>query len=74
MRDANSRDVGLFNAMFDRSIFTIKVDDHDDSADKRAVDRGKIDQNYLENNNDFIQEDELPNYIEAEDVEEEDDV
>ncbi|XP_020286993.1 uncharacterized protein LOC109856297 [Pseudomyrmex gracilis] len=68
------RDVSLFNAMFGRSFSTMKVDDQNDSAVKRAVDRDKIDQNYLENNNDLIQGDELPNYIEAEDVEEENDV
>ena len=70
----NYRDVGLFNIMFDRSFSTAKLDYQDDFAIGRTINDDKIDQNYSANGDDFVHGDELPNYVEIEyeDYEEDD--
>ncbi|KYQ53852.1 hypothetical protein ALC60_07211 [Trachymyrmex zeteki] len=69
-----AKDVGLFNVMFDRSFSTVKLDYQDDFAIGRAMNDDKIVQNCSANGEDFIHGDELPNYIEIEYEDEEDDV
>ncbi|KYN30017.1 hypothetical protein ALC57_00527 [Trachymyrmex cornetzi] len=69
-----AKDVGLFNVMFDRSFSTAKLDYQDDFAIGRTMNDDKIVQNYSANGDDFIHGDELPNYIEIEYEDEEDDV
>ncbi|XP_018351417.1 PREDICTED: uncharacterized protein LOC108753922 isoform X2 [Trachymyrmex septentrionalis] len=69
-----AKDVGLFNIMFDRSFSTAKLDYQDDFAIGRTINDDKIDQNYSANGDDFVHGDELPNYVEIEyeDYEEDD--
>ncbi|XP_011065772.1 PREDICTED: uncharacterized protein LOC105152915 [Acromyrmex echinatior] len=69
-----AKDVGLFNAMFDRSFSTAKLDYQDDFAIGRTMNDDKIVQNYSANDDDFIHGDEIPNYAEIEYEDEEDDV
>lgn len=70
----NYRDVRLFNVMFDRSFSTAKLDYQDDFAIERTTSDGKMAQNYSANSDDFVHGDELPNYVEIEYEDEEDDV
>ncbi|XP_077268625.1 uncharacterized protein LOC143900790 [Temnothorax americanus] len=69
-----AKDVRLFNVMFDRSFSTAKLDYQDDFAIERIMSNGKMAQNYSANSDDFIHDDELPNYVEIEYEDEEDDV
>ncbi|RLU22582.1 hypothetical protein DMN91_004860 [Ooceraea biroi] len=65
-----TKNVTLFNAMFDRSFSTMKVNYQDDVAINRITDNDKIVDNYYANNNDFLHGDELPLYVEVENEEE----
>ncbi|KYM85428.1 hypothetical protein ALC53_04671, partial [Atta colombica] len=67
-----AKHVGLFNVMFDRSFSTAKLDYQDDFAIGRTINDDKV-QNYSANGDDF-HGDELPNYIETEYEDEEDNV
>ncbi|XP_024888046.1 histone-lysine N-methyltransferase, H3 lysine-79 specific-like [Temnothorax curvispinosus] len=69
-----AKDVRLFNVMFDRSFSTAKLDYQDDFAIERTMSNGEMAQNYSANSDDFIHDDELPNYVEIEYEDEEDDV
>ncbi|XP_036138931.1 DNA ligase 1 [Monomorium pharaonis] len=67
-----TKDVSLFNVMFDRLFSTAKPDYQDDFAIERTDD--KMSRNYSANSDDFVHDDELPNYVEIEYEDEEDDV
>ncbi|KAL6258048.1 hypothetical protein P5V15_009966 [Pogonomyrmex californicus] len=73
----NYRNVELFNLTFDRSFSTANLNYKDDFAIERTKGHDKTAQNCFANSDDFIQGDELPNYIEIEneneDKEEDDD-
>lgn len=69
----NYRDVELFNVMFGRSFSTSVLDCQNDFAVERTL-NGKTVQNYSPNSDDFTHGDELPNYVEVEYEDEEDDV
>jgi len=59
--------------MFDRSFSTAKLDYQDDFAIKRTTNRDNMAQNCPANSDDFVHGDELPNYVEIEYEDEEDD-
>ncbi|XP_018403870.1 PREDICTED: axoneme-associated protein mst101(2)-like isoform X1 [Cyphomyrmex costatus] len=67
------KDVGLFNVMFDRSFSTAKLNYQDDFAIERTMYDDKIVRNCSANGDDFIHGDELPNYVEIDYEDEEDD-
>jgi len=69
----NYRDVRLCNVMFDRSFSTAKLDYQDDFAIERTANHDNMARNCPANSDDF-QGDELPNYVETEYEDEEDDV
>ncbi|XP_072743909.1 uncharacterized protein [Anoplolepis gracilipes] len=69
----NYRDIKLLNVMFDRSFSTTKVSYQDDFAIKQTTGHSKTVQNCSANNSDFIHGDELPNYIEIDNDDEEED-
>lgn len=60
--------------MFDRSFSTSKLDYQDDFAIERNINDSEIAQNCSANSDDVIHGDELPNYVEVEYENEEDDV
>lgn len=60
--------------IFDRLFSTAKLDYQDDFAIERTMNHDKIAQNYSANSDDFVHGDELPNYVEIEYEDEEDDV
>ncbi|XP_029671870.1 uncharacterized protein LOC115240702 [Formica exsecta] len=67
------KDIKLMNIMFDRSFSTTKVSYQNDFAVKRTTGHSKTVQNCSANNSDFIHGDELPNYVETENDDEEED-
>lgn len=67
----NYRDIKLLNMMFDRSFSTTKVSYQNDFAIKRTTSHSKTVQNCSANNSDFIHGDELPNYVEIENEDDE---
>ncbi|XP_011702457.1 PREDICTED: uncharacterized protein LOC105458668 isoform X2 [Wasmannia auropunctata] len=67
------KDVRLSNVMFDRSFSTAKLDYQDDFATERTMNDDKTAQNCSANSDDFTHGDELPNYVEIEYEDEEDD-
>ncbi|XP_025988705.2 uncharacterized protein LOC105201247 [Solenopsis invicta] len=73
-RQLFAKDVRLFNVIFDRLFSTAKLDYQDDFAIERTMNHDKIAQNYSANSDDFVHGDELPNYVEIEYEDEEDDV
>lgn len=60
--------------MFDRSFSTSKLDYQDDFAIERTMNDSEMARNCSANSDDFIHGDELPNYVEVEYEDEEDDV